>query len=178
MLEPVAPEVTVEGQLGFCEGGSVILSGPENGTWSWNVGADSQSIEVATSSVVQLTFTDACGNANVGEEINVDVYPIPAAPTTEDITIENPAEVSLNAVGENLLWYENEDDVFCSSRRGCAGQRRCDHRLRVERVAPGTSATGAKSAWDEENGQHHTNSAWLVFDAYQGLTIERPGVCQ
>ena len=58
-----------------------------------------------------MTFTDACGNEN-GEEITVDVYPIPAALVTEDVTIENPAEVSLNATGDNLLWYENEDDIL------------------------------------------------------------------
>ena len=33
VLEPMAPEVTMDGQLGFCEGGSVLLSGPDGGTW-------------------------------------------------------------------------------------------------------------------------------------------------
>ena len=43
VLEPTAPEVTIDGQLGFCEGGTVVLSGPEDGG-SWNVGVEAQSI--------------------------------------------------------------------------------------------------------------------------------------
>ena len=79
VLEPATPEVTVDGQLGFCEGGSVTLSGPEDGDWSWNVGVEGQDLQVGVAGTYQLTFVDVCGNANVGEEIVVDVYLIPAA---------------------------------------------------------------------------------------------------
>ena len=176
VLEPVAPAVAVDGQLGFCEGGTVTLTGPENGTWSWNVGAESQSIEVGTAGTFQLTFTDACGSANVGEEITVDVYPIPAAPITEDITLDNPADINLTATGDNLLWYENENDVFPFGAGADVPVNvgvTTTFWVESESTNPGTSATGAKADRDEENGQHHTNSGfWLVFDAYQGLTIE------
>ena len=37
----------------------------------------------------------------------------------------------------------------------------------------GTTATGAKDERDLENGQFHQNNGfWLVFDAYQNMTIE------
>ena len=176
VLELAAPTVAIDGQLGFCEGGTVTLTGPEDGVCVWNVGVEGPSIEVGTSGTFQLTFTDACGNENVGEEITVDVYPIPAAPATEDITIENPAEVSLNATGDNLLWYENEDDILPFG----AGPdvpvyvgATTTFWVESESANPGTMGTGAKSERDEENGQHHSNAGfWLVFDAYQGLTIE------
>jgi len=176
VLEPATPEVTIDGQLGFCDGGSVTLIGPEDGVCSWNVGAETQAIEVGTAGIYQLTFTDACGNENVGEEITVDVYPIPAAPTTEDFTIEYPAEVLLDASGENLLWYENEDDILpfdAGVDVPVSVGTTTTFWVESESANPGTVGVGAKSERDEENGQYHQNSGfWLVFDTYQGMTIE------
>ena len=175
VLEPATPEVTIDGQLGFCEGGSVTLTGPDGGTCFWNL-MEAQSIEVGTSGTFQLTFIDACGAENMADDIVVDVYPIPDAPTTEDVTIENPAEVSLNATGDNLLWYENENDVFpfgAGADVPVYVGATTTFWVESESANPGTTATGAKTARDEENGQHHTNGGfWLVFDAYQGMTIE------
>ena len=176
VLEPMAPEVTMDGQLGFCEGGSVLLSGPDGGTWEWNVGVENQTIEVSTSGTYQLTFTDACNQANVGEEIEVSVYPIPEAPSTEDFTIVDPADVTLNATGDNLLWYENEADIVpfgagpdVSAYVGAT----TTFWVESESANPGTEGTGGKDVRDEENGQYHQNGGfWLVFDAYQSLTIE------
>ncbi|MDC0600512.1 C25 family cysteine peptidase [Flavobacteriales bacterium] len=176
VLEPVAPEVTMVGQLGFCEGGSVLLSGPDGGTWDWNVGLENQTIEVSTSGTYQLTFTDACNQANVGEEIEVSVYPIPEAPSTEDFTIVDPADVTLNATGDNLLWYENEGDIVpfgagpdVTTYVGAT----TTFWVESESANPGTEGTGGKDVRDDENGQHHQNSGfWLVFDAYQNLNLE------
>lgn len=176
VLEPMAPEVTMDGQLGFCEGGSVLLSGPDGGTWDWNVGVENQTIEVSTSGTYQLTFTDACNQANVGEEIEVSVYPIPEAPSTEDFTIVDPADVTLNATGDNLLWYENEGDIVpfgtgpdVTTYVGAT----TTFWVESESANPGTEGTGGKDVRDDENGQHHQNSGfWLVFDAYQNLNLE------
>ena len=82
----------------------------------------------------------------------------------------------LNATGDNLLWYANEDDILPFG----AGPdvpvyvgATTTFWVESESANPGTMGTGAKSERDEENGQHHTNAGfWLVFDAYQGLTIE------
>lgn len=176
VLEPATPEVTVDGQLGFCEGGSVTLSGPEDGDCSWNVGVEGQDLQVGVAGTYQLTFVDACGNANVGEEIVVDVYPIPAAPTTEDVTIENPAEVNLNATGDNLLWYENADDIVpfgAGADVPVFVGATTTFWVESESSNPGTEGTGGKDDRDEDNGQYHPNSSfWLTFDAYQGMTLE------
>ena len=67
VLETVTPDIDFDGQLGFCEGGSVILSGPEDGTYAWNVGVEAQSIEVSNSGEFQLDFTDVCGNTATSE---------------------------------------------------------------------------------------------------------------
>ena len=176
VLEPTAPAVDIDGQLGFCEGGSVTLSGPEDGVCSWNVGVEGQDLQVGVAGTYQLTFTDACGNDNLSEEIVVDVYPIPEAPSTEDFTIVDPAEVNLNATGDNLLWYENEDDVLpfgAGADVPVFVGATTTFWVETESVNPGTDGTGGKSARDEDNGQHHPNANfWLTFDAYQGMTIE------
>ena len=176
VLETVAPAIDFDGQLGFCEGGSVVLSGPEDGLYFWNVGVEEQSLEVSSSGEFQLEFTNVCGNVATSEMIEVNVYDIPEAPTAEDFTIDNPAEVALNATGENLLWYDAEDAMFPIG----AGQ---DYPVYVdqtttfwvesESINDGTSATGAKADRDLDNGQYHQNNGfWLVFDAYQNMTLE------
>ena len=176
VLETVPPTVDFDGQLGFCEGGSVILSGPDNGSWMWNVGADSQSIEVSTAGTFTLDYTDVCGNMATSEEVQVDVYAIPYAPVTTDFTIEDPAEVALSANVPNVLWYDAEDALFAFG----AGP---DYPVYVDQTTTfwveteagydGTTATGGKDDLDLENGQFHQNNGfWLVFDAYQNMTIE------
>ena len=176
VLEPAVPTVTVDGQLGFCEGGSVTLIGPEDGVCSWNVGVEGPQIQVGVAGTYQLTYTDACGAENVSEDIVVDVYPVPAAPTTEDFTIENPAEVSLNATGDNLLWYENEDDIVpfgAGADVPVFVGATTTFWVESESSNPGTEGTGGKDDRNEDNGQYHPNSSfWLTFDAYQGMTLE------
>ncbi len=177
VLEPVAPHVIMDGQLGFCEGGSVLLSGPEGGTCFWNVTTESQSIQVSTSGTFQLTFIDACGAENLSEDIVVDVYPNPEAPSTEDFTIVEPADVTLNAGGENLLWYEEENSNYpFATGPGVSAYVGATTTFWVEEsesANPGTSGTGAKASRDDLNGQHHQNAGfWLVFDAFQAMTIE------
>ena len=176
VLEPATPVVDVDGQLGFCEGGEVTLSGPDGGTCSWNVGVENQSIEVNASGTFQLTFTDACGAENISEEIEINVYSIPSAPTTTDFTIEDPAEVALSADGENLLWYDAEDALFPIGAGPdypvYVGQTTTFY-VSSESINDGTEATGAKNERDLDNGQFHQNNGfWLVFDAYQNMTIE------
>ena len=176
VLETLIPEIAFEGQLGFCEGGSVVLSGPDNGEYAWNVGVEAQSIEVSSSGEFQLEFTNVCGNTASSEVVQVNVYDIPAAPTTEDFTIEDPAEVSLNADGENLLWYDAEDALFpigAGPDYPMYVDQTTTFWVATESTNPGTDATGAKAVRDEENGQFHQNNGfWLVFDAYQNMTIE------
>ena len=77
VLETVTPAVDFDGQLGFCEGGSVILCGPDRRQLdAWNVGADAQSLEVCTAGAAStLDFTDVCGNtATSDRKSQVDVY--------------------------------------------------------------------------------------------------------
>lgn len=176
VLEPVTPTITFEGQLGFCEGGSVLLSGPADGECAWNVGVNAQTIQVSTPGTFQLDFTDACGNTSTSEELEVSVYPVPAPPATEDFTIVDPQEVLLDAQGENLLWYDSGDALF---PLGAGPQfpvfvgQTTTFWVESESQFPGSQATGGKQERDLENGQYHQNNGfWLVFDAYQNLNLE------
>ncbi len=176
VLEPVTPTVEFDGQLGFCEGGSVILSGPEEGVCLWNVGVESTSIEVSTAGTYQLDFTDACGNTATSDPVEVSVYAIPESPVAEDITIVDPAEVDLDADGENLLWYDAEDAVFpigAGPDYPVFVDQTTTFWVESESYNPGTVGTGGKDERDEENGQYHQNAGfWLEFDAYQNLNIQ------
>ena len=176
VLEPVTPSISIDGQLGFCEGGSVVLNGPVDGDCLWNVGVESTSIEVSTAGTYQLDFTDACGNMTTSDPVEVSVYPIPSPPITEDFTIEDPMEVNLDAVGENLLWYESEDALFpfgAGPEYPVFVGQTTTFWVESESINPGTIGTGGKDDRDEENGQYHQNAGfWLVFDAYQNLNIQ------
>ena len=176
VLETVTPEIDFTGQLGFCEGGSVVLSGPDNGEYTWNVGVTEQSIQVSNSGEFQLDFTDICGNTATSELVEVNVYDYPEVPVTTDVTIENPADVDLSATGNNLLWYDAEDALFpigAGPDYPVFVDQTTTFWVESESVNDGTIATGAKEWIDEENGQFHQNNGfWLVFDAYQNLSLE------
>ena len=84
--------------------------------------------------------------------------------------------MALNATGENLLWYDAEDTMMpigAGSDYPVYVDQTTTFWVASESVNDGTTATGAKDERDLDNGQFHQNNGfWLVFDAYQNMTLE------
>jgi len=76
LLQPV---ITAGGPTTFCQGGSVILSGPSGLSYEWSTGAVTQNIVVTQSGPVELTVQDQFGCTGVSNTIVVNVNQLPNA---------------------------------------------------------------------------------------------------
>jgi len=169
-----APEVTVLGELTFCEGLSVEFVGPNGEAWLWSNEATTQSITVTESGTYSLILQDACGNDNPSEEFVVEVLEAPGVPT-----ITYPTEVlggelfTLTSSSETTYWYDAETATEAIHVGGTFETSIAETTtLWVEDInASGlVEAVGGRSEMGD--GQYHDNSVrWLLFDAYEDMVI-------
>ncbi len=76
---PTASTITAGGPTSFCAGGSVVLSGNNNGG-TWNNGSTATSITVTASGTYFVTNSNGCGSVQ-SNAITVTVNPLPVAST-------------------------------------------------------------------------------------------------
>ncbi|HUM45670.1 MAG TPA: FG-GAP-like repeat-containing protein [Chitinophagales bacterium] len=98
------PIITASGELTFCEGGSVVLSGPAGTTYSWSNGAITQSITVTQSGSYSLTTPGTC-QSWTSEAIDVTAL-ISPAPVVADVHLATPGIATLTATGNAVSWYD------------------------------------------------------------------------
>ncbi|MDA0912842.1 MAG: FG-GAP-like repeat-containing protein [Bacteroidetes bacterium] len=174
VTEAEAPEITVVGELSFCDGGSVEFIGPNGDEWTWSNGETTQSISVTESGTYSLVLIDACGNENPSEEFVVEVL---TAPATPDITY--PSEVSAGELvtftssSETTHWYDSEAAAEPLAV-GLSYEMTINETttLWVEDVQTSglVEATGGRTEMGQ--GQYHDNSVrWLLFDVYEDVII-------
>lgn len=108
IVTPAAPSITVNGDLEFCEGGSVELISSDAATYDWSTGDDSQAVTISESTTVTVSTMDICESALMSEEVVVTVYPTPANPVVENVTINEPGTADLSGSGNELHWYDSE----------------------------------------------------------------------
>jgi hypothetical protein len=89
--------ITPDGDLEFCDGGSVVLTASEGASYLWSNDATTQSITVSESGVFSVIVTDAKGCSNTSDEVTVVVNELPVA----TITVEG--ELSFCDGGSVLL---------------------------------------------------------------------------
>ena len=101
------PEVSVAGDLSFCQGGTVILTSSTASAYAWSGGLGStQSVEVTEQGTYSVTIAGACADFT-SETIDVEVLAAPM-PTAADMLIPSPASVDLMAIGAGteFNWYD------------------------------------------------------------------------
>jgi gliding motility-associated-like protein len=79
---PSAPLISNSGPISFCQGDSVLLSGPAGfSAYSWNTGNSSSSISVNYAGSFSLVVSDANGCVSpISSVVNTIVFATPAAP--------------------------------------------------------------------------------------------------
>lgn len=83
---PPQPTITASGPTEFCQGESVILSGPTGYPYyEWSSGSISEEITVFESITVTLSITDWIGCSSSSNSINVIVNPLPTALFSPDL---------------------------------------------------------------------------------------------
>lgn len=98
------PIVTVSGALTFCEGGSVVLSGPPSTSYAWSNGASTQSIIVTTSGSYAITVPGTC-QLITSDPITVITLVSPE-PVANDVYLPEPGTATLTASGDAVSWYD------------------------------------------------------------------------
>ncbi|MGB0916685.1 MAG: FG-GAP-like repeat-containing protein [Flavobacteriales bacterium] len=101
------PEVSVTGDLSFCEGGSVTLTSTSADGYSWSGGlGTTQSVEVTEEGSYSVTITGSCADFT-SVAIDVEVLDAPA-PSASDVMIPTTGTADLTAtgVGSDFYWYD------------------------------------------------------------------------
>jgi len=104
-------EITANGPLTFCEGGSVTLTSSPALTYLWSNGQTTQSILVETSGDYFVTVTDIHGCSATSDITTVTVYPVPDAIITPNgpLSFCEGGSVLLTASeGTSYLWSTGE----------------------------------------------------------------------
>jgi hypothetical protein len=100
-------QITVNGNLTFCNGDSLLLSAPSNASYLWNTGETSQDIWVKNSGMYYLTALDSSG--------------IQYASNTVTLQVENPPlitatviDVSCNDLSDGAIYltFQNEPNFY------------------------------------------------------------------
>ncbi|MBR9921153.1 MAG: T9SS type A sorting domain-containing protein [Bacteroidetes bacterium] len=107
IVDPVEiPSITVDGDLKFCQGGSVMLIASDALSYEWSNGEETQAIEVTESGIYSVTAEGICDDFE-STTIEVEVYNA-VPPTGDDQTITEETSVTLTVTGENPGWYDAE----------------------------------------------------------------------
>ncbi|MFM1876578.1 MAG: hypothetical protein RL266_2315 [Bacteroidota bacterium] len=101
---PPQPTVMASSATEFCEGGSVILSGPEGYPYYlWNSGSISQDITVHESGTFVLSIIDWLGCSSSSNSIQVIVNPLPTAAFSPDLELY---DIGFNNLSLDATTYE------------------------------------------------------------------------
>jgi hypothetical protein len=144
---PSAPEVTINGDLSFCAGGSVQLASSYATGIQWNTGETTQSITVSQTGNYQVVYTDNEGCQSTSEIISVLVgSPNAQLAFSGDVEIceGQTLYIDPNFGGANYQWYKD--------------------------------GTIIQSGFDPSIGLNQTGYYWLVATDVQGCTAESDSI--
>lgn len=107
VVEEDVVTLTAMGDTRFCEGQSVELSPSSGSDFEWSNGETTPMIEVVESGTYYVDAMGVCGEVT-SDSITVEVLPA-TIPFVENVELSEPGTIILNAIGENILWYDEED---------------------------------------------------------------------
>ncbi|MFT6706093.1 MAG: hypothetical protein ACJATF_000917 [Flavobacteriales bacterium] len=103
------PEISVLGQLSFCEGSSVELMASEAASYDWSNGEISQSIMVTEAGEYTVTIAADCGDFT-SSAVQVTVLPIATQAQSSDVFAFLGEDATFEATGDNIRWYDAQTD--------------------------------------------------------------------
>ena len=88
-----------------CEGTRIELGVGPAQAYHWSTGQETQDILIETAGDYSVTITGHCRDF-ASEPVSVDFFDVEApVPTFDTLVLYEPAEVTLEAAGENLYWF-------------------------------------------------------------------------
>ncbi len=171
------PSITIDGDLIFCEGGSVQLISSSGDSYVWSNEQISPAITVTTSGTYNVQVTGPCQTL-ASEAVEIIVYDAPSAVNVNDVTLTSPSTVTLSATGNNIRWYatQNATTPLATGNDFTTPIINASTSYWVEDalIYGGTPGDGGRSDQDNssESAYFGTASYWLVFDAYEDIVIK------
>ncbi len=187
LVQPSLPTITVNGDLAFCEGGSVTLTSSDASLYTWSNGEETASIEVTESGEYHVAVIDVCATESVSETVEVVVYPAPDAPSMPLAITTDELEAAitlpegdynwyvLENLGDDPTWIASGNQVAYTDDEFLTELGFLPNFICAEQVSlfGGDESTGGKAEATTDGGQFHFNSNfWPRFDAHNDLVIE------
>lgn len=172
------PEISVSGDLTFCEGGTVTLTSTEASAYQWSGGLGStQSVQVSQEGTYSVTITGVCDDFT-SETIAVDVLDAPA-PTANDVQIPGPgtADLSATGAGTEFNWYDQPvgGNPIGTGANWTTPSINTETSYWVEEVHTygGGISYGGKTDRTQSGGDWHTSTGfYLIFDVIEEMTLK------
>ena len=171
------PEVTVTGDLTFCEGGSVTLTSTEASAYNWSGGLGStQSVEVTESGTYSVTITGVCDDFT-SSTVSVEVLDAPI-PTANDVMIPSPGTANLTAsgTGSDFNWYDQAQNgsVLGTGPNFTTPTVNTTTSFWVEEVHTygGGISYGGKTDNSTGGAYHNSTGFYLIFDVLENATLK------
>ncbi|MBL4586921.1 MAG: VCBS repeat-containing protein [Flavobacteriales bacterium] len=172
------PEITVTGELSFCEGESVTLTSSEASAYQWSNGLGSdQSVQVTQEGTYSVTITGSCDDFT-SIDVIVEVLPAPA-PKANDVQIPIPGTADLTATGTgaDFNWYDQAvgGSVMGTGTNFTTPVVNTTASFYVEEVHAfgGGTSYGAKTDNSVGQGEYQSASGWyLEFDVMANMRLK------
>jgi len=171
------PEVSIAGDLKFCQGESITLTSSTALAYQWSNGLGSnQNAEVTESGSYTVTTTGACADFT-SAVINVEVLAAPA-PVANDVTLLIPGAANLSAsgVGTDFYWYEQAvgGAIAATGPSYTTPVVNATTSFWVEETHAYSAdvASGGKTDSTETDGSYHNSTGfYLIFDVFENSTL-------
>ncbi|WP_300661860.1 T9SS type A sorting domain-containing protein, partial [Fluviicola sp.] len=107
LANPAIPSITAGGATTICQGSYVTLTSSYTSGNLWSTGGMSQNINVTTSGIYTVTYTNANGCTSTSNPITITVIPVSAIPnisSSGSTTICDGASITLTSSDPNSTW--------------------------------------------------------------------------
>ena len=168
------PTLAVNGDLEFCEGGSVQLIASSGNSFMWSNGMTAQTITVEQSGNYSVEVTGNCMTLE-STSIEVVVIDAPDMPVVSDIELPFFGSATFNYDGNDVRWYESETadtpiglgDSFTTP----VVYSSTSFWVEDVMVYGGVMGEGGKLTNDEEGLFQVSPSYYLLFDAHEDMVL-------
>ncbi len=107
-----SPEISVNGDVVFCEGQNAVLTSSVAQNYEWSNGQSGQSIVVSQSGDYSVSVEGLCsGVFYESNVISVNVLST-STPVANDVIVDSPGTTILYASGSNIEWFDSADGTI------------------------------------------------------------------
>lgn len=161
LAAPPTPQITPDGSITLCRGGSIVLSTDEYASYAWSTGATSRSITVTAAGQYSVVVRDANGCTGSSKSVTVSEFQ-PASLTIDGPTGACPLTIAMYCAGTaadtDFVWTITGGDIVTGQGTSCIT-------VRWRNVASGTVILSAREA----TAGCTINSEPLIVDLSGGL---------